>query len=435
MPDIEADSSYHDYHDEISGRAVGAFGLPPRPQGCGLKFPGRTKRRAKSFMVNTWLTASLWLGLALVGGLAAGWTGISISLVEIVVGVIGGNFLGLATTPWVDFLAGFGSILLTFLAGAEVDPRVLRSKFKESMAIGIIAFILPFLGAFAYAYYILGWTLQAAEIAGIALSTTSVAVVYAVMVETGLNESEIGKIILAACFINDLGTVVALGLLFANFNVWMLLFVGVTALVLAFLPRFTRWFFKVYGNRVSQLEVKYLFLLLFLLGGLANMANSEAVLPAYLLGLGVAGFFLRERNLLFRMRSMAFAFFTPFYFLKAGLFVSLPEVAAAIGVIIVALLVKIITKFIGVWPTTRFFKFVPREGMYTTLLMSTGLTFGTISSLFGLTHGIITRNQYTILVTVVILSAVVPTMIAQAFFRPDLELYVTEGAPETNLDK
>ena len=76
-------------------------------------------------MVNTWLTASLWLGLALAGGLVAGWTGISISLVEIVVGVIGGNFLGLATTPWADFLAGFGSILLTFLAGAEVDPRVL----------------------------------------------------------------------------------------------------------------------------------------------------------------------------------------------------------------------------------------------------------------------------------------------------------------------
>ncbi|MEW6227436.1 MAG: cation:proton antiporter [Bacillota bacterium] len=373
-------------------------------------------------MTNSWLMASLWMGFALVGGLVAGWTGISVSLVEIVVGLVAGNFLGLATTPWVDFLAGLGSILLTFLAGAEVDPRVLRSKFKESMAIGIIAFILPFLGAFAYTYYIVGWTLRAAEIAGIALSTTSVAVVYAVMVETGLNQSELGKIILAACFINDLGTVVTLGLLFASFNAWMLLFVGVTAVVLAFLPRFTRRFFRVYGNRVSQLEVKYLFSLLFFLGGLATTANSEAVLPAYLLGLGVAGFFIEQKNLLFRMRSMAFAFLTPFYFLKAGLFVSLPEVVAGAGIIGVALLVKVATKFIGVWPTTRFFKFAPREGMYTTLLMSTGLTFGTISSLFGLTHGIISRNQYTILVTIVILSAVVPTMIAQAFFRPDGEV-------------
>lgn len=371
-------------------------------------------------MENTWLVAAEWLGLALVGGLLAGWTGISISLMEIAVGVIGGNFLGLYSTPWIDFLAGVGSILLTFLAGAEVDPDVLRTKFKESVSIGIIAFLLPFAGALLYAYYALHWTLQAAEIAGIALSTTSVAVVYAVMVETGLNESEIGKIILAACFVNDLGTVVALGILFANFNGWMLLFAVVMAVVLAFIPRFTRWYVAHYGNRVSQLEVKYFFFLLFLLGGLASMANSEAVLPAYLIGLAVAGFFLGEKNLALRMRTMAFAFLTPFYFLKAGLFVSLTAVVASTGIILVALLIKIITKFIGVWPATRFFNFEPREGMYTTLLMSTGLTFGTISALFGLNHGYISQVQYTILVTVVILSAVVPTMIAQAFFRPDL---------------
>ncbi|MGI9862131.1 cation:proton antiporter [Moorella naiadis] len=370
-------------------------------------------------MENTWLVAAEWLGLALVSGLLAGWTGVSISLLEIAVGVLGGNFLGLHTTPWIDFLAGVGSILLTFLAGAEVDPEVLRTKFKESMSIGVIAFLLPFAGVLLYAYNALHWTLQAAEIAGIALSTTSVAVVYAVMVETGLNESEIGKIILAACFVNDLGTVVALGILFANFNLWMLLFAIVTAVVLAVMPRFTRWYVAHYGNRVSQMEVKYFFFLLFFLGGLASMANSEAVLPAYLIGLAVAGFFLQEKNMALRMRTMAFAFLTPFYFLKAGLFVSLPAVVASAGIIIIALLIKIATKFIGVWPITRFFKFEPREGMYTTLLMSTGLTFGTISSLFGLNHGYINQTQYTILVTVVILSAVVPTLIAQAFFRPD----------------
>lgn len=370
-------------------------------------------------MENMWLVAAEWLGLALLGGLLAGWTGISISLMEIAVGVIGGNFLGLHTTPWVDFLAGVGSILLTFLAGAEVDPEVLRTKFKESVSIGVIAFLLPFAGALLYTYFALHWSLPAAEIAGIALSTTSVAVVYAVMVETGLNESEIGKIILAACFVNDLGTVIALGILFADFNAWMLLFAIVTAIILAFLPRFTRWYIERYGNRVSQLEVKYFFFLLFSLGGLASMANSEPVLPAYLIGLAVAGFFLQERNIALRMRTMAFAFLTPFYFLKAGLFVSLPAVVTSFGIIVVGLLIKMATKFVGVWPTTRFFKFEPREGMYTTLLMSTGLTFGTISSLFGLNHGYINQTQYTVLVTVVILSAVVPTLIAQAFFRPD----------------
>lgn len=369
-------------------------------------------------MANLWLTASLWTGLALVSGLLASWTGISISLMEIAIGVLAGNFLGLTTTPWVDYLAGFGSILLTFLAGAEVDPVVLRTKFKESFSIGLVAFLLPFAGVFLFTRYVVGWSVPAAEIGGIALSTTSVAVVYAVMVETGLNETELGKLLLAACFVNDLGTVVALGILFANFNTWLLLFTAVTVIVLSLTPWFTRWFFRKYGNRVSQLEVKYLFFLLFFLGGLANQANSEAVLPAYLLGLAVAGFFMKEKDLLHRMRAMAFALLTPFYFLKAGLLVSLPAVWASLGFIVLALLLKVFTKFLGVWPLTRVFQFDPREGMYSTLLMSTGLTFGTISALFGLTHGIVSRSQYTALVTVVILSAVVPTVVAQRFFLP-----------------
>ena len=66
------------------------------------------------------------------------------------------------------------------------------------------------------ARYGLGWPWPEAQIAGIALSTTSVAVVCAVMVETGYNRTELGKIILAACFINDIGTALALGLVFAN---------------------------------------------------------------------------------------------------------------------------------------------------------------------------------------------------------------------------
>lgn len=372
-------------------------------------------------MENTWLIAAEWMGLALIAALIAGWTGISLSLVEIAVGVIAGNFLGLHPNDWVNFLAGVGSIMLTFLAGSEVDPVILRTKFKESVSIGFISFLLPFLAAYAYAYYVAGWTLQASQIAGIALSTTSVAVVYAVMVETGLNQTELGKIILAACFVTDLGTVLALGIIFASFNKWMLLFVVVAAVVLPLMPRLSRWFVERYGGRVSQLEVKYFLFLLFGLGGLASMANSEAVLPAYLLGLAVAGFFLEEKTLATRMRTMNFSLLTPFFFLKAGTFISLKAMIAGAGLIAILLLVKVAAKFIGVWPTTRFFRFAPREGMYTTLLMSTGLTFGSISALFGLTHGYIDQTQYTVLVTAVVLSAVIPTLIAQSFFMPRVE--------------
>jgi len=367
---------------------------------------------------NVWLVAAFWMGLALVASLISIRIGLSVALVEIAVGVVAGNSLGLHTTPWIDFLASFGAILLTFLAGAEIDPESFRRNLKASLAIGGVSFLFPFLGALAFAYFVAGWDLRAAEIAGIALSTTSVAVVYAVMVETGLSRTDFGKLILAACFVTDLGTVLALGLLFASFNIWMLAFIAITAIALTQISRITRFVLAHWGGKVSEPEVKFLFFVLFGLGGLATLANSEAVLPAYLVGLVIAGVFVNDRVLVQRIRSIAFALLTPFYFLKAGLYVSLPAVVATFGLIVVLLGVKVGSKIVGVWPMSRAFGLNVREANYTTMLMSTGLTFGTISALFGLTNHIIDQSQYSVLVTVVILSAFVPTLIAQSFFQP-----------------
>ena len=371
-------------------------------------------------MDNTYVIAALWMGLALLASLVSIRIGISVALIEIGIGVLGGNFLGLRSTPWIDFLAAFGAVLLTFLAGAEIDPASLRRHLRVSLAIGVISFALPFVAAFAVAWFMLGWTLQASEIAGLALSTTSVAVVYAVMIESGLAGHEIGKLILAACFVTDLGTVVFLGLLFANVSPLLIVFAGVTGLAVVLVPRLTRWLSANVSGRVSEPEIKFLFLILMALGGLAQLAGSEAVLPAYLIGLAVAGAFVSDRVLVHRMRATAFSLLTPFYFLKAGSLVSLPAMVAGAGLILLFLAVKVGAKVIGVWPTARAFGLPTRDANYTTLLMSTGLTFGTIAALYGFTNGYIDQPTYTILVTVVILSAVVPTLLATTFFEPQV---------------
>lgn len=378
-------------------------------------------------MDNIWFIAAIWMGLALVASLISIRVGISVALIEIVVGVAAGNIhFGngqqmLHSTDWTNFLAMLGSGVLTFLAGAEIDPISLRANLRASGAIGIAAFLLPFIGVWLFTEFILGWPVHQAQIAGIALSTTSVAVVYAVMIETRQSETPLGKMILAACFINDLGTVLALGLIFANFNLWLLVFVIVTCVMLWFMPKWTELIVVRMGaTRVSEPEIKFIFLVLFFLGGLASTAKSEAVLPAYLIGLVVAGVFLRDKTLVHRMRSIAFAVFTPFYFIRAGSFVALPALWSALGIIVVLLVLKMVTKCVCVLPLSRMFFMSGREANYTTLLMSTGLTFGTISALFGLQNKIIDQKQYSILVTVVILSAFVPTLIAQKFFQPTI---------------
>ncbi len=381
-------------------------------------------------MDNVWLASALWIGLALLASIISIRIAMSVALVEIMVGAVAGNTIGLDITPWVNFLAGFGAILLTFLAGTEIDGDIIRRKLGPSVGIGIVSFAAPYVGCLLYARYALGWTWPQAQIAGISLSTTSVAVVYAVMVETGFNKTELGKIILAACFITDLGTVLALGIVFAHFDAWLALFGGLTAAALWLLPKFAPWFFATVGRRVSEPETKFVAVVLLALGGLSQVAGSEAVLPAYLVGMALAPAFMKDPELPHRMRIIAFTILTPFYFLKAGSLVSLTTIASAAGLIFVFLALKMATKFAGILPLTRFYEFEAREGMFTTLLMSTGLTFGSISALFGLTNGIIDRQQYTILVTAVIGSAVVPTLIAQKWFMPVLRPMEEQAKPK-----
>ena len=349
------------------------------------------------------------------------WVAVSIALLEIITGAVAGNIVSLALTPWVNYLAGLGAILLTFLAGAEIDMIVVRRHFASTVTIGAIGFFAPYLGVLGFAHYVAGWPWPQAQLAGISLSTTSVAVVYAVMVETGFNETEIGKIILTACFVNDFGTVLALGVVFADYNVWMIAFAVALIAAVAALPFLAPWLFTRLGNRVSEPQIKFVLLVLLALGGLADTVRSEAVLPAYVIGVALAPIFLQNRELMHRTRVIAFTILTPFYFLKAGSLIRADVLVSSARVILLYLGVKMATKFFGILPLTRAFRFHRKEGMYTTLLMSTGLTFGSISALFGLTNHIIDERQYTILLTAVIGSAVVPTLIAQRWFQPDLK--------------
>jgi len=377
-------------------------------------------------MTAVWTLLTLWLALALIAGLLSAWLKVSTALTEILVGtaaqLIIGTVFGVTALGvdegWVKFLAGLGAIVLTFLAGAELDPVVFRKKWKEATALGLIGFFAPFLGCAAAARFVLGWEVMPSWLGGVALSTTSVAVVYAVMIESGLNKTEYGKTVLAACFINDLGTVLALGFIFAPFTIKTLIFAVTAVAIFAALPWLTPRFMQKFGNRPSEMEIKFLLLFLMALGALAGWADSEAVLPAYIIGMMLAGTVGRDHALVRRIRAMTFGLLTPFYFIRAGAFVSIPALIAAPFAFFFMLLAKMVSKFVGVYPVTRAFRTPNPEAMYTTLLMSTGLTFGTISSLFGLSHGIITQAQYSILVAGVIGSAVVPTLIANAFYLP-----------------
>jgi len=362
--------------------------------------------------------AAVLAALVVIASMISVELGISVALLELGLGVFAGNLFNLdPNADWLVFIASFASIVLTFLAGAEVDPGYFRERFWASVSIGLVSFIGPFLVAWLVSYELLDWTMKASLIAGTALSTTSLAVVYAVLVESGLNATRVGKLLMSACFVTDMGTAIALSAIFIKPNAWFPVFLVVSIALIVALPKLAPWFFRRYGDRVIEPEIKLVFVCLFLLMVIADKAKGHAVLPAFVLGLVMARHYQEHQKEQERLRVVAFAFLTPFFFLRGGMNVSLGAVFANLGVLGVLVAAKMVPKLGLVFPLAR--KHVPRHPEFITLLMSTGLTFGTISSLYGLNAGIITRTQFSLLVTVVVISAIVPTAIAQRWFSPD----------------
>jgi Kef-type K+ transport system membrane component KefB len=345
--------------------------------------------------------------------------GLSVALIELAAGFIVGNAFSISIPNWLSFLGSFAGIFLTFLAGAEVDVPQFRREWRASVLIGLVSFVGPFIVVGLLAYYGLGWNHRQAEIAGVALSTTSLAVVYAVLVESGLNQTIIGKRIMAATFVTDFGTATALTILFIKPNIWIVPFLLASVVLVAGLPKLAIPFFARYGNRVIEPEIKLVLACLFLLMWLGGRANSHAVLPAFVLGLVMSSHYAQHRKEQERMRVVAFSFLTPFFFLKGGMNISAAALWGNLGILALLFVGKLIPKLVGVYPLAR--RYCSPHATFTTLLMSTGLTFGTISSLYGLNAGIINRTQFSLLVTVVVLSAIVPTAIAQRFFQPHAE--------------
>lgn len=345
--------------------------------------------------------------------------GLSVAIVEIVLGVAAGN-LGLKPEEWMTYMAGFGGIILTFLAGTEIDTRLMREKFKATFLIGIFSFLLPFVGVFLFTYHVAGWKYEAALIAGTALSTTSLAVVYSVLVETGLSKTEIGKLLMASTFITEMGTALALSVLFVKPTLYTLIFISLSINVIFLADKLSRNIFShsLLKNKVIEPEIKYIFLLLLTFMYFANLGEGHAILPAFLLGLLMSGHFKEtaESRVRDRLRTVAYSVVTPIFFIIGGMKISIPFIVSALGVFFILFGLKIGTKFLGIYFLAK--KYVSQGKMYTTLLMSTGLTFGTISSLFGLNSGFINQVQYSVLVGVVIASAVIPTFIAQRWYRP-----------------
>jgi len=346
--------------------------------------------------------------------------GIAVVIVEIFFGIILGN-LGLRPEDWMLYIANFGGIILTFLAGTEIDTGLLKEKFKQSFLIGFSSFIAPFVTGFLVAYFVAKWSFWASLVIGTAISCTSLAVIYAVLVETGMNKTKVGKLLMSATFITNLFTALALSVLFTKFNLYTFIFLAVSVLIIFLVDKFSLYILRnpVLFNKVIEPEIKFLLFILLAFVYFAKLGNSQAILPVFILGMLMSRHFKDQRKTKIiqnRLKTVAYAVFIPIFGIVAGMRVSLFYIYSSLSLFILIFFVKVLSKFTGVYFFAK--KYIPEGHMYVSLLMSTGLTFGLIAALFGFHEGLIDQSQYSLLIGVMTLSSIIPTFFAQKWFMP-----------------
>jgi Kef-type K+ transport system membrane component KefB len=262
---------------------------------------------------------------------------------------------------------------------------------------------------------------MASLLAGVALSETAVAVVYFVLVENNLLTTDAGKRIMAATFITNLATALALSVLFFKPTLYTLLFYIISILVIVLATQFSHLIFdnERFKNKVIEPEIKYIFMLLLIFMVFAQLGGTQAILPAFILGLLMSRRLVENTESIEvkkRMKTVAFAFLTPIFFIIGGMKLSLYFIIANLPLFIVLLLTRQLSKMAGIYIFAR--RYVEADRTYTTLLLSTGLTFGLIACLFGLSAGYLNQMQYSILTGVLIVSTIIPTFIAQKWYSP-----------------
>lgn len=354
-------------------------------------------------------------GVALAGVLSARF-GIAAALVELIMGVT----LGAVTsadpkTPWLVLIASLGGVAVTFLAGTQIDARALARAPRPALLLGGVAFTVSFAAAFAVARFALDWSLTAALVSAMVLAETSLAVTYAVLFDLGLLDSDLGRLVTAAVFLTDVAAALALSAVISRPSWAILGFIAGSVAVCLLLPRLLRRLEQRHARAASAPGLRVVVLALVSLMLLAQVTGGVAVLPAFVLGVCCARHYRDHPAAADRLRTVVMTFVAPFFFVRAGLSVSVPAVVAGATAVLALSAAKILPRWGAGYLVAR--RVMPSAPSAVACLMSTGLTFGMVIALAGHEAGMIDRAQFSLLAAVVVISAVVPAWTGQRLLR------------------
>jgi Kef-type K+ transport system membrane component KefB len=345
----------------------------------------------------------------------AGWLalelGISSAITEIVAGVLLGYFIAdVGKLDWLEFMAHFGLLGLMFMAGFEVDVRRLRTTWKSSAGIGVVSLAVPFAAVFIVCYYGFGLETKVAALAGIGLSTTSLALVYHTLRDRNLLGEPIGQTLLGGATVVDVLSMVALAILLGEAGWGTLVFLIFFVPTVIGLPQAGAWLFRRYKGNVVEFELRFILTLLIGMGFMATNVGVHPAIIGFAVGLILSELVQGHEELEEKLKGIVFSFFAPIFFLDAGtrLDVSLVD----FGVIRMAAALFVVAcgmKYLGTLLAARFL--ARTMGHFAGILFNYRLSFGIITATVGLEEGLIDVGLYSVILLVVMASAALPMIL------------------------
>ncbi|HEV2317237.1 MAG TPA: cation:proton antiporter [Thermoplasmata archaeon] len=355
-------------------------------------------------------------GTVVVTALAARWTKLPITALEILAGIGLVTLFAFSIPTGADSLLTFGSLLIVFLAGLETNFGFLRAHLREAFTLGLGGFLVPFGGLFLLLYYAAHAPLIVCVVGATALADTSISIVYTTLQQYELAELPFGRLILAATLAVNLTedlTITSTTFLTTPGFLFTLGVLAALALAAIFLPRLS----KAVGassSRVgfSNVSARSLFFSLAVLALLSSLVGVPGILFVFLMGL-IFSEFARDRFVT-NIRQIAFAIFVPLYFLAVGLRVQLGFVEANLVLLLAIVAVASLLKLAAIYPAARAL-FGPQRAGPVSVLMNTRLTSATVILTLTLGLGLITPGWYSLFISAVVILALGSVAALRAF--------------------
>ena len=372
--------------------------------------------------------------LIVVFGIISLEIGMAAPIFEIIAGLVGVNIFQLSDVPWMDFMANFGILGLMFFAGLEVDKDILKRNAGKGAVLGLASYLIPFTTISLISLILFSCDLKTAALIGISLSTTSVALVYPVLKDLKLLGGEMGQTMFAGSVIVDVLSMISLTIIFGSVTYWTIIFLILTIIFMYHAPKIGGLLFKRYRGNLAEIELKFLLLILISLIFFSERIGVEKAVLAFILGFLFSEILEEHEEVAEKLRGIVFGFMSPIFFFKAGSLMKLSGISIYVVILTAAFILMAFTaKYLSA--SLILPRLAPEWKRWSKLagaIFNFRLTFGLVSAVFGLQHGILTSETYTAIVGTVITTSLISSTIIKMMEKTKADKRVKRARGDSN---